>query len=93
MIAKMHAPLCICNCGQDIDFPIEKDGTNIALVAHKWGGFVRELYTNADDYQINCLFSFSLDRKKKQEKITQKKQTRSKQKERKKERKKIKGSK
>jgi len=64
VIGKMKSPLLFCECcTSDIDFPIETNGQELARVSHKWGGFLKEFYTNADDYHIQFPLNLPVSQK------------------------------
>jgi len=48
---RIHGPCIICNCGNDIEFPIENGGVALGSIIHKWGGFV-QLMANNNDYHV-----------------------------------------
>ena len=38
------------------------DGMDIGKISKQWGGILREMYTNADNFSLTCKYSRSLKR-------------------------------
>lgn len=64
----VHVPFCTCSCFcGDVEFPVLKadrqrrNSKAIGLITKKWGGLVRELFTDSDTFGVN--FPLSLDPK------------------------------
>ncbi|KIH61836.1 Scramblase [Ancylostoma duodenale] len=66
VILRVKGPCCCVMCGcQDKKFPVKSPlvdtatGENIGYITKKWGGFVREAYTDADLFSVT--FPLELD--------------------------------
>ncbi|KIH61834.1 Scramblase [Ancylostoma duodenale] len=61
VILRVEGPCCCMMCGcQDKDFPVDTTtGENIGHITKKWGGCLREAYTDADVFSVT--FPLDLD--------------------------------
>jgi hypothetical protein len=62
----VHVPFCTCSClCGDVEFPVmqtdRRRSKAIGVITKKWGGLVRELFTDSDTFGVN--FPISLDPK------------------------------
>jgi len=68
LICEIRGPCCpiqnVC-CKDDIDFPVIElsSGSQNGTISKVWGGFLKEMYTKADNYRVT--FPVDLDVKKK----------------------------
>ncbi|XP_058407271.1 phospholipid scramblase 1-like [Diceros bicornis minor] len=60
-VLKIIGPCLVCSCCADIDFEVKSlDEQNVVgKITKQWGGFVREAYTDADNFGIQ--FPLDLD--------------------------------
>ncbi|XP_071840657.1 phospholipid scramblase 1-like [Apostichopus japonicus] len=66
MIASAKGPGCICQntlCSSPVEFQIySKDGSSkIGSISKLYSGFAKELYTKADDFELNFIENTSLE--------------------------------
>jgi hypothetical protein len=62
-ILQVTGPFFVWSCcGSDVHFPVtQKEGGNekeVGMIAKKWSGFAKEVYTNADNY--SCQFPLEM---------------------------------
>ncbi|XP_026520552.1 phospholipid scramblase 1-like [Notechis scutatus] len=59
-VLKIVGPCVVCSCCSDIDFEVlSLDGNNVGKISKQWTGFVREAFTDADNFGIQ--FPMDLD--------------------------------
>ncbi|XP_040830842.1 phospholipid scramblase 1-like [Ochotona curzoniae] len=60
-VLKISGPFFVCNCGGDVDFHVKSlDETSVVgRVSKQWSGCVKEVLTDADNYEIQ--FPLDLD--------------------------------
>ena len=59
LVARIRGPCCVCNapCCGDVEFPVltlEGEGQQTAMCAKQWTGYVLEMFTTADNYNVRC---------------------------------------
>jgi uncharacterized protein YxjI len=54
-VLHITGPVCVFSCcGSDVHFPVSQpDGAEVGMIAKKWSGFAKEVYTRADNYTVN----------------------------------------
>jgi len=59
-VLQMKGPVCSLSCCRDINYPITSlDGTEVGKVTKEFGGAIREMFTDADNFAL--LFPMDLD--------------------------------
>lgn len=59
-IFDIKGPFCVIACCGDVNFPISTpDGTEVGKVTKQWTGFIKEAYTDADNFGVT--FPLDLD--------------------------------
>ncbi|XP_070802541.1 phospholipid scramblase 1-like [Pituophis catenifer annectens] len=59
-VLKIVGPCVVCSCCSDIDFEVlSLDENNVGKISKQWTGFVREAFTDADNFGIQ--FPMDLD--------------------------------
>jgi len=59
-VLKMTGPFCACSCCSDVEFPVTStDGSKVGQLTKQWTGFVKEAFTDADNFGIK--FPLDLD--------------------------------
>lgn len=61
VVLKIHGPICIVNCCADVEFKVMAldEETQVGKISKQWTGFVKESYTDADNFGIT--FPMDLD--------------------------------
>ncbi|XP_046287174.1 phospholipid scramblase 1 isoform X2 [Marmota monax] len=60
-VLKVIGPIMVCNCSANIDFEVKSldKGTVVGKISKQWAGFIKELFTNSDNFGIQ--FPLDLD--------------------------------
>lgn len=59
-ILEMEGPFCTISCCKDVKFPIKgTDGQEVGKITKQWTGFVKEAFTDADNFGVT--FPLNLD--------------------------------
>lgn len=59
-IFEINGPFCVISCCGDVEFPITTtDGAEVGKITKQWTGFIKESYTDADNF--GCTFPLDLD--------------------------------
>ncbi|XP_027789540.2 phospholipid scramblase 1-like [Marmota flaviventris] len=60
-VLKVIGPIMVCNCNANIDFEVKSldKGTVVGKISKQWAGFIKELFTNSDNFGIQ--FPLDLD--------------------------------
>ncbi|XP_078060146.1 phospholipid scramblase 2-like [Mustelus asterias] len=60
-VLKIHGPCCLTSCGRSINFKIKNlsGSQTIGKIAKNWSGFLTEVLTDVDNFEIN--FPMTLD--------------------------------
>ena len=56
VVLGIKGPFCTVSCGQDVNFQVFSANweTEVGKISKQWSGFVKEYFTDADNFGIQC---------------------------------------